>query len=69
MKHNNKKEDFIFLQKGFKINWDDLNLENSYDGLSSYRHSKLANCLFTIELDKRLKDTGVIAVALHPGNK
>ena len=50
------------------MNWDDLNLEKSYNGFTAYKQSKLANCLFTIELDKRLKDTGVIAVSLHPGN-
>ena len=49
------------------MNWEDLNLEKSYSGFSAYKQSKLANCLFTIELDKRLKDTGVIATSLHPG--
>ena len=49
------------------MNWDDLNLEKSFSAWTAYQQSKLANCLFTIELAKRLKDTGVIAVSLHPG--
>ena len=32
-----------------------------------YSHSKLANVLFTIELAKRLKGTGVTVVSLCPG--
>lgn len=49
------------------MNWDDLNQEKSYSAIFGYQQSKLANCLFTIELARRLKDTGVVAVSLHPG--
>ena len=49
------------------MNWDDLNMEKSFASFPAYKQSKLANCLFTIELDRRLKDAGVIAVSLHPG--
>ena len=41
--------------KGVKMKWDDLQSEKSYDATFAYRQSKLANCLFTIELAKRLK--------------
>ena len=41
--------------KGIKMNWDDLQSEKSYGSFFAYRQSKLANCLFTIELAKRLK--------------
>ena len=41
--------------KGIKMNWDDLQSEKSYTSFFAYRQSKLANCLFTIELAKRLK--------------
>ena len=59
---------FIFiLNKVGKMNWDDLNMEKSYSPWDAYSNSKLANCLFTVELAKRLKNTGVIAVCLHPG--
>ncbi|XP_060709154.1 retinol dehydrogenase 13 isoform X1 [Hemiscyllium ocellatum] len=50
-----------------KINFDDINLDNCYDPAVSYEQSKLANVLFTRELAKKLKDTGVTANCLHPG--
>ena len=53
--------------RGIKMNWDDLQSEKSYAPFFAYRQSKLANCLFTIELAKRLKDSGVTVVSLHPG--
>ncbi|ALC42024.1 CG2064 [Drosophila busckii] len=49
------------------INKADLNSEKSYDTGNAYSQSKLANILFTRELAKRLKDTGVTVNALHPG--
>ena len=53
--------------KGIKMNWDDLQSEKSYATMFSYRQSKLANILFTIELADSLKDTGVTVCSLHPG--
>ncbi|CAF0823755.1 unnamed protein product [Brachionus calyciflorus] len=53
-------------EKG-KINWDDINSDNSYDLQEAYRQSKLANVLFTRELAKRLNGTGVLTFSLHPG--
>jgi NAD(P)-dependent dehydrogenase (short-subunit alcohol dehydrogenase family) len=52
-----------------KINLDDLNWEKSYSRTKAYSQSKLANLLFTYELDKRLKAHGldVLANAAHPG--
>ena len=53
-----------------KINLDDLNWENRrYDRWRAYGQSKLANLLFTLELQRRLGEAGsdVIAVAAHPG--
>jgi retinol dehydrogenase 12 len=49
------------------IHWDDIMWEKGYDSIGAYSQSKLANILFTIELAKRLKGTGVTAVSLHPG--
>ena len=53
--------------KGAKINFNDLHGERRYAGMTAYRQSKLANVLFTYELVRKLKGTGVTANALHPG--
>jgi NAD(P)-dependent dehydrogenase (short-subunit alcohol dehydrogenase family) len=53
-----------------KIDLDDLNWERrSYSPWRAYGQSKLANLLFTLELQRRLAevDSPVIAVAAHPG--
>src|SRR3954454_1053679 len=53
-----------------KIDLDDLNWETrSYQRWRAYGQSKLANLLFTLELQRRLIDAGsdVLAVAAHPG--
>jgi NAD(P)-dependent dehydrogenase (short-subunit alcohol dehydrogenase family) len=51
------------------IHFDDLQWEHSYDRVAAYGQSKLANLLFTYELQRRLADhqTNTIAVAAHPG--
>ena len=49
------------------IDFDDLQGERSYSGARAYNQSKLANVLFTYELARRLRATGVTANALHPG--
>lgn len=53
--------------QGIDMKWDDLQLEKSYSMGFAYRQAKLANILFTVELSKRLKGTGVTSVSLHPG--
>ncbi|KAG7317075.1 hypothetical protein KOW79_019373 [Hemibagrus wyckioides] len=54
--------------KGGKIHFNDLNFTKTpYDSLVSYRQSKLANMLFTRELARRTKGSGVTVYALHPG--
>ena len=50
-----------------EMNFDDLNAEAKYGGMSAYGQSKLANVLFTYELARQLDGTGVTANALHPG--
>jgi len=58
------------LHKIGKINTDDLNWENRpYKPLGAYCQSKLANVLFTLELQRRLTSSGsaVRAAAAHPG--
>jgi NAD(P)-dependent dehydrogenase (short-subunit alcohol dehydrogenase family) len=52
------------------IRFDDLNWEQGrYDRWRAYGQSKLANLLFTLELQRRLAEAGsdVRAVAAHPG--
>jgi NAD(P)-dependent dehydrogenase (short-subunit alcohol dehydrogenase family) len=53
-----------------KIDFDDLNWERKrYRAWRAYGQSKLANLLFTSELQRRLIDAGsqVLATAAHPG--
>jgi NAD(P)-dependent dehydrogenase (short-subunit alcohol dehydrogenase family) len=51
------------------INFGDLNSERGYRRTAAYGQSKLANLLFTYELQRRLAAAGAqtIAVAAHPG--
>jgi NAD(P)-dependent dehydrogenase (short-subunit alcohol dehydrogenase family) len=52
-----------------KIDFEDLNAERGYGRWSAYGQSKLANLLFTLELQRRLEVAGshVSAHAAHPG--
>ncbi len=53
---------------GGAIHFDDLQWERSYSRIGAYAQSKLANLLFTYELQRRLAPRGTtIAVAAHPG--
>jgi NAD(P)-dependent dehydrogenase (short-subunit alcohol dehydrogenase family) len=50
------------------IHFDDLQWERSYSRVGAYGQSKLANLLFTYELQRRLAPGGTtIAAAAHPG--
>ncbi len=50
------------------IHFDDLHWENSYSRIGAYGQAKLANLMFTYELQRRLAPHGTtIAVASHPG--
>ena len=51
------------------IRWDDLHAVRSYNGLARYSMSKLANLLFTIELERRLRarNCRTMSLACHPG--
>ena len=52
-----------------KIRFDDLQWEKGYRKWMAYGQSKLANLLFTYELQRRLeaRAAGTLAVACHPG--
>ena len=49
------------------IRFDDLQWERSYSRVGAYGQAKLANLLFTYELQRRLQGTNTIAAAAHPG--
>jgi len=51
------------------IHFDDLQSERSYNRVAAYNQSKLANLMFTYELQRRLaaKNAPTMAVAAHPG--
>jgi NAD(P)-dependent dehydrogenase (short-subunit alcohol dehydrogenase family) len=50
------------------IHFDDLQWERSYNRVAAYGQAKLANLLFTYELQRRLASHGTtIAAAAHPG--
>jgi NAD(P)-dependent dehydrogenase (short-subunit alcohol dehydrogenase family) len=48
------------------LDFDDIMLTRTYNGTDAYRHSKLAQVLFTVDLANELKGSGVIANTLHP---
>jgi len=51
------------------IDFDNLNAEKGYQPANAYAQSKLANLLFTLELNSHLEniDSDVITTAAHPG--
>ncbi|MCT2399472.1 SDR family NAD(P)-dependent oxidoreductase [Novosphingobium mangrovi (ex Huang et al. 2023)] len=51
------------------MRWDDLMMfgDENFGPAVAYCQAKLANLLFTRELDRRLADKGIIAQAMHPG--
>lgn len=51
-----------------KINFADLNSDKSYSAWTAYGQSKLANVLFTYEMNRLLPNTANLTVnSLHPG--
>lgn len=53
--------------RGMKVDLDDLQTAKSYTSIKAYGRSKLENILFTRELARRLRGTGITANCLHPG--
>lgn len=47
------------------IHFDDLNLTEEYHVLKAYNQSKLANVLFTYELDRRLQQRGLAQLTVN----
>ena len=52
---------------GANLDFDDLQSAKSYIAMKTYGRSKLCNILFTRELARRLRGTGVTTNCLHPG--
>ena len=52
-----------------RINWDDLNWERSYNGMTAYSQSKIAYGLFAVELGRRALAEGwaITSTLSHPG--
>ena len=48
------------------IDFDDVMLEDGYDGSRAYRQSKLAQIMHAFDLAEELEPEGVTATALHP---
>jgi NAD(P)-dependent dehydrogenase (short-subunit alcohol dehydrogenase family) len=53
--------------QGGTLDLADLQSERRYDPVRVYGRTKLANVLFTYELARRIRPTGVTANCLHPG--
>jgi NAD(P)-dependent dehydrogenase (short-subunit alcohol dehydrogenase family) len=53
--------------RGATIDFDDPGGESGFSAWRAYGQSKLGNILFTRELARRLRGTGVTATSLHPG--
>ncbi|MDV6331025.1 SDR family NAD(P)-dependent oxidoreductase [Asticcacaulis sp. 201] len=52
-----------------RINFDDLQSEHRYSPMAAYAQSKLADLMFALELNRRLRAAGsdILSVAAHPG--
>jgi NAD(P)-dependent dehydrogenase (short-subunit alcohol dehydrogenase family) len=57
------------VERGAKIDFENLNAEKSYAPMAAYGQSKLSNLLFCYELGRRFQKAGInaIAAAAHPG--
>ncbi|WP_134666514.1 MULTISPECIES: SDR family NAD(P)-dependent oxidoreductase [unclassified Amycolatopsis] len=58
-----------FAAKSAKLNFDDLQSKRDYQPKTAYERSKLAQTLFALELDRRLRAAGSsrLSVVAHPG--
>ncbi len=50
------------------IDFDNVMIDNGYDGLRAYRQSKLALVMFTFDLAEKLRESGITVNCLHPGS-
>ena len=50
-----------------KVGWSNLKAEKYYNKWESYANSKLANVMFALELNEKLKQKNILSLAAHPG--
>ncbi len=50
-----------------RVNFDDLQSKQKFNGLRTYCTSKLLNIYFSNELARRAADRGIVSNSLHPG--
>jgi NAD(P)-dependent dehydrogenase (short-subunit alcohol dehydrogenase family) len=52
-----------------RLNFEDLQAVKTYSPMGAYSQSKLANLMFAVELERRLRAgmRGVVSIAAHPG--
>ncbi|MBO3681364.1 hypothetical protein [Streptomyces sp. NEAU-YJ-81] len=67
--HRTGRPNSSITHKNAHLDFDDLMSEHHYNASAAYGASKLANTVFGIELDRRLRAVGspVISVLAHPG--
>jgi retinol dehydrogenase-14 len=56
------------LHRWAGVRWDDLQSTGGYRGLDAYARAKLLNLMWTYELARRLRGTGITVVAADPGS-
>jgi NAD(P)-dependent dehydrogenase (short-subunit alcohol dehydrogenase family) len=49
------------------MHWEDLNMFDNFSTGGVYCQAKLANILFTRELDRQVEADGIVAQSMHPG--
>lgn len=49
------------------MRWYDLAMKAAFDANAAYCQAKLANLLFARELDRKVRDRGIVSLAMHPG--
>ena len=57
----------LAAQRFLRFDIDDLQGERRFSASTAYGNAKLANILFTKEIERRWGDDGVAAAAFHPG--
>jgi retinol dehydrogenase-14 len=56
------------VHRHVRMRWDDLQSARGYRGLDVYGRAKLLNLMWTYELARRLRGTGITVVAADPGS-